>query len=121
MAISKTLQIDGRDVRFTASAATPRLYYNLFNRDFFSDFMTLQNEYNGGGTLNRGTLELFENIAYAMAKQADPTVPDTADEWLDGFTMFGIYQIMPELQALWGLNSATHAESKKNPVPPTAR
>ena len=58
---------------------------------------------------------LFEDISYIMAKHADPAgVPDTPDEWLDQFGTFSIYQILPEIIELWGLNVQTQIESKKN-------
>ena len=56
---------------------------------------------------------MFENIAYTMAKHADPAIPDDVEEWLDGFNMFSIYQVLPELIKLWGLNVKTDAEAKK--------
>lgn len=41
---------------------------------------------------------MFENIAYIMAKHAEPqAVPDTPEEWLDGFNTFSIYQVLPEI------------------------
>jgi len=49
-----------------------------------------------------------------MSKHADPqNVPDTPDEWLDQFNTFSIYQILPELIDLWGLNVATDVQAKK--------
>ena len=57
---------------------------------------------------------MFENIAYVMAKHADPEVPDTPEEWLDRFNTFSIYQILPQIIDLWGLNVQTESESKKN-------
>ncbi len=47
---------------------------------------------------------MFENIAYTMAKHADPQIPNEVDEWLDGFNTFSIYQVLPQLIELWGLN-----------------
>jgi len=41
-------------------------------------------------------------------------VPDTPDEWLDQFGTFSIYQMLPEIIELWGLNVQTQVESKKN-------
>ena len=36
------------------------------------------------------------------------------DEWLDGFNTFSIYQVLPQLIELWGLNVQTDVEAKKN-------
>ena len=67
------------------------------------------------------SLELFENIAFIMAKHADPSIPDTPEEWLDGFGTFSIYQVLPQLIELWGLNVKTDVEAKKNFAQLTAR
>lgn len=48
------------------------------------------------------SLELFENIAYVMAKHADSSIPDTVEDWLDAFDTFSIYQVLPQLIDLWG-------------------
>ena len=60
------------------------------------------------------SLEMFENIAYIMAKHADPSIPDTPEDWLDRFNTFSIYQVLPQLIELWGLNVQTAVQSKKN-------
>ena len=60
------------------------------------------------------SLEMFENIAFVMAKHADPSIPDTPEEWLDDFNTFSIYQVLPKIIELWGLNVKTDAEAKKN-------
>lgn len=59
-------------------------------------------------------MEIFENVAYIMACHADPSVPDTIDEWLDQFEMFSIYEVLPEILELWGSNLFTEVSSKKN-------
>lgn len=59
------------------------------------------------------SLEMFENIAYVMAKHADLNIPDTPEEWLDEFNTFSIYQVLPSIIELWGLNVQTEVESKK--------
>ena len=64
-------------------------------------------------TLDTFSLEMFENIAYVMAKHADSTIPDTPEEWLDEFNTFSIYQVFPKLIELWGLNVQTDVAAKK--------
>ena len=56
----------------------------------------------------------IETIAFIMAKHADPSIPDTPEEWLDNFNTFSIYQVLPQLIELWGLNVKTDVEAKKN-------
>lgn len=118
MAITKVIEIDGKDITFKASAAIPRLYRIKYGRDIFKDLSKLEKEMNSSkaedSSLDVFSLETFENIAYLMAKHADPTVPDTAEEWLDEFAVFSIYQVLPEIIDLWGLNMQTQANSKKN-------
>jgi hypothetical protein len=75
MAVTKTIEIDGRPVTFRASAAIPRLYRNKFHRDIYRDLSELQKGIDEGDAensrLDTFSLELFENIAWLMAKHAD--------------------------------------------------
>ena len=45
--------------------------------------------------------------------RADPYIPDSPEEWLDEFNTFSIYQVLPEIIDLWGLNVQTDIEAKK--------
>lgn len=121
MAIKKNITVDGIEVPFKASAAVPRLYRLKFHRDIYKDFAALQTNVKEGdeenSTLDIESLEVFENIAFIMAKHADPeNVPDNPDDFLEQFNTFSIYEILPQLIELWGLNTATQVESKKNIV-----
>ncbi len=75
---------------------------------FYKDLRILEKSIGEGdgehSNLDLFSLEMFENIAYTMAKHADPAIPDDVEEWLDGFKTFSIYQVLPELIRLWGLN-----------------
>lgn len=118
MAIRKIVKIDEVEVPFKASAAIPRLYRLKFGRDIYRDFASLQKNVRKNDEENSGldieSLEVFENIAYIMAKHADSSVPNDPDEWLEQFNTFSIYEILPQLIELWRLNTATQIESKKN-------
>ena len=39
-------------------------------------------------SLDLFSLEMFENIAYVMAKHADPSIPDNPEEWLDEYIQY---------------------------------
>ena len=129
MAIKKDIVIDGITVPFKASAAVPRLYRLKFHRDIYKDFASLQTNVNEAeeedteaSGLDIESLEVFENNAYVMAKHASPeTGPDNPDHFLEQFNTFSIYEILPQLIELWGLNTATQVESKKNIARLTAR
>lgn len=118
MAVTKTIEIDGKEVTFKASAAVPRMYRLKFRRDIFKDMGNLMKDVQASDQelsgLSIESLEIFENIAYMMAKYADPNVPDNIDEWLEQFNTFSIYMVMPHIVDLWGLNIEQQAESKKN-------
>lgn len=118
MAITKTVQIDGKDVTFRASAAIPRMYRIRFRRDIYQDIAQLTKEVDANdpnkSEIELDNLEMFENIAYLMAKHADPdSVPNTPEEWLEQFNTFSIYTVLPKIIELWGLNTEQQAESKK--------
>lgn len=125
MSMTTKIMIDGKEVPFKASAAIPRIYRIKFHRDIYKDLDTLSKAVGDGNEetshLDMFSLEMFENIAYIMAKHADPSIPDTPEEWLDEFSTFSIYQVLPEIIKLWGLNVETQVESKKNFMELTAR
>jgi len=117
MGMTKTIEIDGKEVLFKASAAIPRIYRIKFGRDIYRDIRALSASTANGDPENSNidieNLEMFENIAYVMAKHADPSVPDDPLDWLDSFETFSIYQVLPQLIELWSLNTTTDVESKK--------
>lgn len=118
MGMTRKIEIDGKEVLFRASAAIPRIYRIKFHRDIYKDLSALEKAIDKnseeGSTLDTFSLEMFENIAYIMAKHADSTIPDTPEEWLDEFNTFSIYQVLPKLIELWGLNVQTNVTAKKN-------
>ena len=95
-----------------------RLYRAKFKRDIFKDLSRLESSYKGnsddGSSFEIEDLEIFENVAYIMAYHADHSIPATIEEWLDEFEMFSIYEVLPEILELWGMNLQTEIESKKN-------
>lgn len=118
MSMIQQIEIDGRQVPFKASAAIPRIYRIKFHRDIYKDLDALGKAVGKGDAgesrLDLFSLEMFENIAYVMAKHADPSIPDSPEEWLDEFNTFSIYQVLPQIIELWGLNLQSDVQSKKN-------
>ena len=117
MGMTANIEIDGKQVPFRASAAIPRIYRIRFHRDIYKDLKSLEGAVDSNdaenSTLDSFSLEMFENIAYVMAKHADKSIPDSPEEWLDQFNTFSIYQVLPKIIELWGLNVQTDVESKK--------
>ncbi len=118
MGVRRTIEIDGKEVAFKASAAIPRIYRLKFQRDIYKDISLLEKSLGDNSeeesNLDLFSLEMFENIAFIMAKHADPSIPDEVEDWLDEFNTFSIYQVLPQLIELWGMNIKTDAEAKKN-------
>ena len=125
--MDKVITIGNKEVGFRATALTPRLYRHKIGRDIIQDFSRLEKAYRKAAALPETArveerreaqlsafdLEIFENAAYIMARQYDPSVPDSPDEWLDGFEVFSIYEVLPHILELWALNEATTARPKK--------
>ncbi len=126
--MEKILEIDGKKVKMRASALVPRLYRFKFGRDIIKDMNTLKKAYDKTQRLTKNATEeekqdaqlsaldltIFENVAYIMAKHAEPSIPDTPEEWLDEFEMFSIYEVLPKILEMWKLSQGTTASSKKN-------
>ena len=117
--MDKIITIDGRDVKFRATARTPRLYRALVGRDMIADMNRLQKKFKQikegkEDALDLVDLQIFEDTAYIMARQAEPeTIETSADEWLDTFGMFSIYEILPQIFQLWALNTKQTSTPKK--------
>lgn len=115
--LKKEIEIDGKQVPFRASATIPRLYRAKFGRDIFRDLMKLgkavQKNKEEKSEIPLGDLEMFENVAYIMAKHADPSQPDNVEDWLEQFDTFSIYVVLPEILKLWNLNIQTDVNAKK--------
>ena len=71
MGLTKTIEIDGKQVPFKASAAIPRIYRIKFHRDVYKDLAALEKAVGKNAEENSNldmfSLEMFENIAYIMA------------------------------------------------------
>lgn len=116
--MDKTVEIDGREVKFRATARTPRLYRMVIGRDMIKDMNKLMKAYErkkqNDDELDVIDLQIFEDVAYAMARHADPDIEQkTADEWLDTFNVFSIYEILPHILELWALNTKQTSTAKK--------
>lgn len=123
------IQIGEKQIKMRASALVPRLYRFTFGRDMLQDMNTLEKAFRKCSELPEDATEqmkrdaqlsvldltIFENVAYIMARHADPdAVPTSMEDWLDGFEMFSVYEVLPQILQLWGLSNKTTAEPKKN-------
>lgn len=124
--MERVIEIDGRPVKFRATAAIPRMYRMQFGRDVLLDMRLLQTAMEAAkkkkAALPPQLLGILENLAYCMAKHADPSLPaETVESWLEGFGPMAIYEAMPQLVDIWRANNATSVSSKKKPGPPTGK
>ena len=117
--MDKIIDIDGKEVKFRATARTPRLYRALIGRDMIADLNKLQKQFKKvkdgeEQSLSITDLQIFEDTAYIMARHADPDMAEkTADEWLDTFNMFSVYEVLPQILELWAVNTKQTSTPKK--------
>lgn len=116
--MEKVIEIDGKEVKFRATAAIPRLYRIKFGRDIMQDMKSIQSAVEkaekGEEPIPPKLLEIFENVSFLMAKHANPDMEEkNVEDWLDGFDTFSIYVVFPQLFELWRANNATLGELKK--------
>lgn len=127
--LTKNIEIDGKNILFAASAAIPRIYRIQFKRDIFQDMTKIEKSVKKSQDKQKENqvsesdipiedLEMFENVAFVMAKHAaqkkGQDFPENVYDWLDQFNTFSVYTILPEIVKLWNLNQQTQVESKKN-------
>lgn len=114
--MEKVLNIGGKQVKMKSTAGTMMRYRNNFNRDFIKDLVKLQakltDKIEKGEEFEALDLDLFEKIAWCMAKTADNSISDI-ENWLDEFDTFDIMQVLPELMSLLVANMEQINDKKK--------
>lgn len=112
--MKKTISIDGQEILMEANGATPRVYRNLFGKDLLT---TLH-----GAVSNKGevvNVEVFENLAFCMAKQAG-SVDGDIEDWLASFeSSMAIVNAIGPIMDLWKGNEKTTVTAKKKASKPT--
>ena len=104
--MEKTITIDGKEIRFKTNGATPMRYKAQFGRDYFKEILKMaplqslskkKKEDIVAKDLEALDFEVFYNIAWIMAKTANPSIPEPI-EWLEQFDEFPMADVIPELQ-----------------------
>ena len=77
MAVTKKIEIDGKEVTFKASAAVPRLYRIKFGRDIYKDLRQLEKSVGendeDNSNLDLFSLEMFEDLTWLTARRSSWT------------------------------------------------
>ena len=114
--MEKVLNIGGKEVKMKSTAGTMMRYRNNFNRDFIKDLVALQGKLTDkiekGQEFEALDLDIFEKIAWCMAKTCDDNIPDI-EHWLDEFETFDIMQVLPEIMNLLVANMEQINSKKK--------
>lgn len=125
----KTLIIDGKQVTFKSTGATPRLYKAQFGSDFLNDVLKMapllshvKGEAEDGDDIDFTGIpmealasidfDIFANMAWVLAYTADRDIPDPLN-WLDQFEEFPAFELFGELQELMMQNFATDKKKIK--------
>ncbi|MCP3025417.1 hypothetical protein [Halobacillus sp. A5] len=116
--MEKTIEIDGKQVRFKSTGATPLRYKTQFGKDFFADLMKMEsltklkkNKQPTYKDLKDLDMETFYNIVWVLAKTADKEISEPI-EWLDTFDEFPLFEVLPQLQELM-ISSLKGKQSEK--------
>ena len=114
--MEKVLIVNNKEIKMKSTAGTLVRYRNNFGRDLIKDMVRLQDKLkkvtNQGEQFEIVDLDLFEKIAWCMAKTADNNIPDI-EHWLDNFETFDIMKVLPEIMQLLVDNLNQENESKK--------
>ncbi|MBU5214484.1 hypothetical protein [Heyndrickxia oleronia] len=106
--MEKTVTIDGKEIKFKSTGATPIRFKSQFGKDYFTEIMKLgvldklnkiQDDDFSADDLEGLDFEVFYNIAWTFAKTANNEIPDPLD-WLDSFDEFPILDIASDLMEM---------------------
>lgn len=116
--MEKTVQIDGKSIRFKSTGATPLRYKAQFHKDFFVEILKLNSlkKLKVGEDLKPEDVQhvdfdVLYNITWVLAKTADDKIPEPFS-WLDGFSEFPLMDIIVQIQDL--ISSSLQAKKKSN-------
>lgn len=118
--MERIIEVDGIGRNFKASGATPRIYRGICGRDLLQDLVKLDS-----GEYSPEVLQIYEDLAYTMAKQGNDALPPederkiasfpaTPDEWLDTIEVLDIYDVLPQIASLWRASNESKVLAKKN-------
>lgn len=127
--MEKTINVEGKDVKLKSSAAFAKRYKAQFRRDPLADIINLGNslvdidlktvgedpenvEYEVKEQPNID-LEVFYDVVWALAKNADKTIPEPI-EFLDQFESFPIFDNIHDILdlALVSMNATVKPKKK---------
>ena len=112
--MQKVINVGGRDITFKATASTPLRYRERTGRDLLKDLFSISAASSKDGAVDMSKVDttIITELAYTMAKQADPGVPEYID-WLDSFEPLDVLNASGEIFALWGMSQQPIEKSKK--------
>ena len=115
MADIKTITIDGIDVALKCTGATSVLYRREFGKDLFFFFFKYAKNVNDNedGAIPEGAIDMLEEAAYIMAKQANPSEKRDFVAWLDQFNMMALVQDIAKVAEIIVEDRLTLDEAKK--------
>lgn len=120
--MEKVLIIGGKEIGMKSTAGTMMRYRNQFNRDFIKDLVRLQeklsNKIDTGADFEALDLDIFDKIAWCMAKTYNNDIPDI-EHWLDEFETFDIMQVLPDIMGLLIANMEQVNENNKKKLETT--
>ncbi len=123
--MEKTVKIDGKEVKLKTSGALPRIYRRLLRREIFEDVAKLSLTSVALADPERPdpskedqleANEIIEDLTFAMAKHADPSLPETVEEWLAGFedeAALNDPEVTGTVIALWLHETETTSAARK--------
>lgn len=102
--MERTINIDGRDVKFRSSGAFPMLYRSYTNHDLFADFARMGDairEEDGKTVVDFDKLDtrILADAIWCAAKCADKTIAPQI-EWYDTFDEFPLFDVFAQLNDL---------------------
>ena len=111
--MDKIVEVSGKEVKFRSVATLPKIYKMYFRRDFFNDLDLLQDyKYVMDCVNDKAEINIFENVAWSMAKLADSSLPNL-ERWKESFEDFTIKDIIKDIQDILS-DSIVATEKKTN-------
>lgn len=98
--MERVIQIGDKAVPMKATASTLSRYRAQFGRDLLEDFAKIQKEL-ADNSISGEVIDMFVCLCHTMARQADPEIPASPEDWVDQFEVFPIREVLMPVTQLW--------------------
>lgn len=112
--MEKVIHVDDKAIKVKCTAATYIKYRKEFTEDLFTSLQDISKGMGEDGAIPPGAVATMLQAMYIMAKQADPSIKASFEDWIDQFSLLSPLTGATELFNMLMADQNTLEEEKKS-------